>query len=680
MSGYTFFRLAKTQSLGKSYTGYRIALCIPVFLFMQKIAIAQDNSNALSWRNNIAYNAYLMRQVHQQYADRQTNFTKALSSKKTMEEYRDQSKNRYKKIIGEFPEKSDLKAKVTGKKNFKDFSVENIVFQSVPGRFVTANLYVPAGKGPFPGVLFLAGHGMPGKVSEQKEAIVLAQNGFVVLAVDPVGQGERIQLIDGDGKATTRGSTTEHTLLNVGANLVGTSVAAIEYWDNHRALDYLETRPEVDKSKLGCIGSSGGGTQTTYMLGLDDRIKVAVVCSYVSKRERVLELSGPSDGCQHIPYEGREGLEIGDFLLMISPKPLLIMSGLYDFVDYWGAQQTYSELKQAYQVLGQENKVAMFTAESGHGMPKPKREAAASWFRKWFYNDNVPVLEKENIPIPEQELLATSKGQVLKSFEDVISVALENSKQSEKFSAGRSTFIKGDSAAVKSKVMELLGINISANKIVIEPTGVIKARSHTVFKYQILKKGEMPVPVLVVYPEKIFAGSKAVLFLNENGKAEIMSNEKILETYINRGDILVLADLRGFGETADPMELNDTKYWNREYRNSMICLHIGKPVMGQRVTDINSIVDFIMTDPKFKSLKINLIANGDYGPAAIHAAYLDRRIAETEISGSIKSFEEIVKNPMFRDAYSNVLYGVLKYYDLKDLVLIGGKNRIRFVD
>jgi len=680
MTGNRLQRLSKFPKLGKSNLKYRFALSIPVFLFAVQAIFAQESTNALSWRNNIAYNSYLMREVHQQFDDREKAFTKALSSKKAMEEYRSKSIERYRTIAGTFPDKTDLKVKVTGKKSYQGFSVENILFQSTPGRYVTANLYLPDKKIPSPGILVLAGHGMSGKGSTQKEALILVQNGFVVMAVDPVGQGERVQLLDTEGKAATRGSTTEHTLLNAGANLGGTSVAMIEYWDNHRALDYLETRPEVDKNKLGCIGSSGGGTQTTYMLGLDERIKVAVVCSYVSKRERVLELNGPSDGCQHIPYEGREGLEIGDFLLMFSPKPLLIMSGLYDFVDYVGAQQTFGELKQAYKVLGEEDKVSMFTAESGHGMPKPKREAAASWFRKWLYQDNNPIQEKEIVPIPEKDLLVTKSSQVLTDFQDGISTSSENKLLTEQLAVSRAAFVKNKSDAMRAKVLDLLGIKLSDDKITVESTGTSKQRSHSIYKYQISKKGEMPVPVIVVYPEKVVADGRVKLYLNENGKSEILASDRNLEPFINRGDILVLADLRGFGETADPLEYNDTKYWNKEYRNAMISMHIGRPIMGQRVTDILSVIDFITSDGKLKDHKINMVANGAYGPAAVHAAYLDKRISQTEISRSYKSFEEIVKNPMQRDVYSNVLYGVLKYYDFNDLVYLAGSGRIRFVD
>ncbi|TDE18408.1 alpha/beta hydrolase family protein [Dyadobacter psychrotolerans] len=680
MSGNRLSRLSKFSKLGKSFKGYRFALSIPVFLFVHQIVFAQENANALAWRNNIAYNTYLLREVHQQFDDRKKAFSSALSSKKAMEQYRDKSIERYRSIVGSFPAKSDLKVKITGTKNYQGFTVENILFQSTPGRYVTANLYLPDKKGPSPGILILAGHGMSGKGSAQKEALILVQNGFAALTVDPVGQGERVQLLDGEGKAATRGSTTEHTLLNAGANLTGTSVAMIEYWDNHRALDYLETRPEVDKNKLGCIGSSGGGTQTTYMLGLDERIKVAVVCSYVSKRERVLELNGPSDGCQHIPYEGREGLELADFLLMFSPKPLLIMSGLYDFVDYVGAQQTFGELKEAYKVLGEENKVSMFTAESGHGMPRPKREAATSWFRRWFYQDNNPVQEKEMTSIPEKDLLVTNSSQVLTDFQDGISTLLENKLLTEQLATTRSAFVRNEIGIVKAKVLDLLGIKLSEEKITIEQTGTSRQRNFTIHKYQIAKNDEIPIPVVVIYPEKVSVNGKVTLYLNENGKAETLASDRALEPFINRGDILVLADLRGFGETADPLELNDTKYWNKEYRNAMTSMHIGKPVMGQRVTDILSVVDFINSDSKLKDHKINLVANGAYGPAAIHAAYLDKRISQTEISRSFKSFEEIVKNPMQRDVYSNVLYGVLKYYDLKDLVNLTGNGRIRYVD
>ncbi|UOQ68925.1 alpha/beta hydrolase family protein [Hymenobacter volaticus] len=640
----------------------------------------QVNSAALAWKNNTAYNSYLMRTVHQQYADRLMEVREAVSSQKAMLRYQQTRRARYQGILGDLPPKMALNARVVGSLAQAEFRVERIMFESAPHRYVTGNLYVPAGQGPFPVVLSLSGHGMNGKVSDQRVGILFASHGIAVFAVDPVAQGERLQLTDRNGNALTRGATTEHTLLNAGANLVGTSVAAYEYYDNTRALDYLETRPDLDKNKMGCIGSSGGGTQTTYLIALDQRIKAATVCSYVSRRERVLELSGPSDGCQHIPNEGREHLEISDFLTLFAPKPLLIMSGLYDFVDYWGATQAYDELKKVYHVFKADQQVSLFTAETGHGMPQPKREAAITWFRTWLCKDATPVLETAAAAIPEKELLCTSTGQISTAFPEAVSMPQYHQALAQGYAAQRAAFIRQDRAAVTQQVRALLGIMTPQAKIRVEGTGTVAARTYTLSKYQLNRAGEMPVPCVVLAPENVTPTATVVLYLNAAGKENILADEPTLNAFLNRGDLLVLADLRGFGETTDPAELNDLKYWTKEYRNAMLGLHIGAPVMGQRVLDIESLLDFITTDPNLKGHPVKLIANGLYGPAAVHAAYLDQRISSTEISRSVKSFQQLLQNPMQNDAYSNVLYGVLKYYDLQDLIEKAGSGKIRFVD
>ena len=639
-----------------------------------------QSNNALSWSMNTAYNSYLMRDVHQQYADREMEISKAFGSKEAILAYRDDCVRRYKKIVGDFSEKGDLNAKVVGTSNQDGFRIEKIIFESMPKRYVTANLYIPAGEGPFPVAVEMCGHGLGGKIPASQAAVLFALNKIAVMVVDPIGQGERIQFVDKNSQSLTRGSTTEHTLLNEGANLLGSSLAAYEYWDNHRAIDYLVARKDIDKSRIGVYGSSGGGTQTAYMVGLDDRIKVASVCSYFTQRERVLEIFGPSDGCQHIPYEGREHLEIADFVLMMAPKPVLIMSGLYDFVDYWGATRAFAELKNGYTVLGSPDKVGMVTIEGGHGMPKTKREALVTWFRKWMYNDNTPVEETQKNTIPSEDLICTSTGQVITSVTDQISIPDYHLNLSEQYNIQRNEFMKKGKTAVKDKVVELLGLSFPYEKIVAEQTGFMKMRNYDLFKFQIIRPGQMPVPCVVIYPEGARQNSPVVIYLNESGKDGILVDDQTLNSFINKNEILVAADLRGYGETTDPLILNDTKYRNHEYRNAMISMHIGKPIMGQRVIDIISLLDFTDTNDLLKGHKVSVVANGSYGPALVHAAFLDQRIDKAEISGSVKSFNDFLKNPMQRDIYTNVLYGVLKYYDLKNLIDISGKNRVRFVD
>jgi len=642
-------------------------------------ANGQINSDALPWGISAAYKHFMIYDVHQQYADRQKELAVAFTSKEAMLKYRDDRIQRYKKIIGDLPEKSSLNAKVVGSSNHDGFRVEKIIFESIPKRYVSAVLYIPEGKGPFPAALELPGHNVGGKVPGSPSPVLFALNGIAVMVIDPIGQGERIQFVDQNNVSLTRGSTTEHTLLNQGANLLGSSFPVYEFWDNHRAIDYLVTRPDIDKERIGVYGSSGGGNQSMYMLGLDERIMVAAIGVFFTQRERMLEIYGPKDGCQHIPYEGKEHLEIADFVIMKAPKPVFIMAGRYDSnADSWGTNQAFGELKKAYSVLGSPERVSMLTSERGHEIPKPMMEALVTWFHRWMTGDSTPIHETRKVIVPASDLQCTSTGQLNATFSDAVSIPSYHLAQYEKYAKQRADFLKNDKSIVTKKVIELLGITIPAEKIIPEETGTIKSANFDVKKYQITRVGQMPVPCVVLIPQNIKPGSPIMLYLNEGGKSEIMNDANTVDRN-KQENIMVAVDLRGFGETADPLSSSDPSQWNREYRNAMISLHTGKTIMGQRVIDLMSVLDFFDSDPLFKGHNVNIVANGNYGPIVIHTAYLDKRISSATITRSIKSYNEYLKNPLQRDVYTNVLYGVLKYYDLQDLVSLSG-NRVRFSD
>jgi hypothetical protein len=313
-------------------------------------------------------------------------------------------------------------------------------------------------------------------------------------------------------------------------------------------------------------------------------------------------------------------------------------------------------------------------------MPKEKREMPATWFRRWLCNDPKPVQEKQLFRIPESDQLCTSTGQVNTAFADAISIPRYQLDLASKLSSSRAKFLQQDEKLIQQKVLQLLGIGLPKEKITAEQTGFVQGRTYDLYKYQILRKGEIPVPCVVVMPEKVTKNGKVVLCLNESGKDAILIDEATLNNYVSQGDILVAADLRGYGETADPSSLNDTKYWNSEYRNTMTSLHIGKTIVGQRMIDILSLIDFVSADSRFAGHEIRLKVIGNYGLVAIHASYFDRRIAQTEISRSVKSYIEYLQNPMQRDVYTNVIPGVLQFYDLKDLADKAGKGRITFID
>jgi len=156
------------------------------------------------------------------------------------------------------------------------------------------------------------------------------------------------------------------------------------------------------------------------------------------------------------------------------------------------------------------------------------------------------------------------------------------------------------------------------------------------------------------------------------------SSDKVSSS-IRDGRIVVVADLRGVGETFDKSEQNDPKYWNQEYRNAMISLHLGQTLTGQRVADLVSIIKYIKTEYGNQFDPITIHANGLYGPVAIYAAIFEPSVKSVCVSGSVNTYYEFLENPLTNNAYSYVIPSLLRYFDIPELVEWIGSDRITFV-
>lgn len=628
---------------------------------------AQKEFNVMDWKTDVTLNTYLLHQMHQQYEKRTEAFSKALTSKKEAEAYIRSVQKKYRELIGELPERTPLNPVITGTIARKGYHIEKLVYESFPDHHVTANLYIPDGAKNLPAVLLFCGHEDVSKATEsyQKTAILFATNGFVVLVIDPISQGERHQLTE-NGKSLTRGGTTEHTLLNAGSNLFGGCTPADQLWDNVRGLDYLVTRKEVDSTRIGCLGNSGGAMQSIYFAGFEKRIQAIAVSSFLMKRQRTLELTGPSDGCSHISGEGKAGLEMNDLLMAGSPKPVLVLAGKYDFIDYEGTKAATEELKKLYSVLGQGAKVKLFTFEDGHGISKPKREEAVTWFRRWFYKDSKHVKEGELEVLDEKTLFVTAPGSVNVATLNEKNIQDRNLDLYARLSAARKNFMLQDDERVRNKIAERIGINPTNKVFSIETVGVIQKGSIVYRKLIVRKQSEPPLPLLVVFPPS--APKHIVVWLDSKGKNFVASDTLKVKSITGMETILILPDLRGQGETTDRAEANDPKYYNKEYRNALLSLHIGKTLVGQRATDILSVLNYIQQDSLFKPLPVQIRAFEETVVPALHAALFHSATTVLEESFSTISYRQLLENPATRDAYSFVIPGVLRYYDLPDLI------------
>ncbi|MBB2144519.1 hypothetical protein GM921_03410 [Pedobacter sp. LMG 31464] len=653
---------------------------LAIFIFSQFFictAFAQK-SNILDWKTDVSLNTYLVQQMHSQYDARRIAFNKAITSKTNTIAYIQSVKQKIKTVLGTLPQKASLNPQITGAIQKSDYRIEKIVYQSFKNHHVTANLYIPAGKGKFPAVLLFCGHEDLAKATEsyQQTAILFAKNGFVVFVIDPISQSERVQLTDETGKTLTRGSTTEHTLLNLSSNFLGTSVAVYELLDNVCGLDYLETRPEIDKTKIGCIGNSGGAMQAIYFAGFDDRVKIIAPCSYLASRERTLEMTGAADGCAQIPGEGSAHLEMSDYLIAAAPKPMLVLAGRYDFIDYTGTLQSVEELKKVYKSLASPEKLSLFTYDDGHGISKPKREAAVQWFRKWFYNDAKPIQEGNLETLTDKDLFASAKGKVNTSYSDEVTIAQRNIQLFKEKAEQRKLFGQQPIDQIRKKIKELLGITSTSEKIEVEKVGKGKiGHFDTEFDKIILrKKNEVPLPIRIYYPSA--KAKKIVIWISDDTK----KRDSIISQSLSEKseEIIIAVDLRGTGETTDKPELNDPKYFNKEYRNAILALHIGKPLLGQRMQDVLTVTEFINSNLELNELPIEINAIGLVGLPALHAGFFNPKIAKINLYQCISTYQDILNQLLTKDRYGAVINNVLSYYDIPNLADWVGAEKVKF--
>lgn len=366
---------------------------------------AQDDADTrlLRWLDHVA----------QQQLDRRAAEIQKIRTVEEAERRKQHVREKILEIIGGLPDHAGpLNAKVTGRIEKPNYVIEKVIFESLPQFYVTANLYLPKQPGRHPGVLIALGHWDEGKAAEQQLAANLAMKGFVALAWDPIGQGERVQAYDArTSKSLGAWSVEQHFQAGGQSLLAGESFARYRIWDAKRALDYLVSRPEVDAERIGCTGCSGGGTVTTYISALDSRIKAAAPACYMTSF-RMLFAGRIGDSEMSLPHFLSSGLELTDFVELFAPKPWLIVNTIGDFFPLEGARQIYEESQSWYRLYGAEDRIGWAVGPGEHGTPQPIREDIYRWMIRWLNNAKGDGREETVETLPAHELRATPTGQV----------------------------------------------------------------------------------------------------------------------------------------------------------------------------------------------------------------------------------------------------------------------------
>jgi hypothetical protein len=522
---------------------------------------------------------------------------------------------------------------------------------------------------PYPAVLVVCGHSANGKAYDgyQRATALLALNGIAGFIIDPIGQGERAQLLNAQGKRVVAGSTDEHSLVGHGAVLLGRNTASFEVWDGMRAIDYLESRKDIDATKgVGCMGNSGGGTQTAYLMALDDRIVCASPACYITSFEELLHTIGPQDAEQNIFGQVAFGMNHADYILLRAPKPTLMCVATKDFFSIDGAWDSFRQAKRVYTRLGKAECVDIAEFDGPHGWSQPLREAAVQWMVRWLRGEDRVVREPEIDVFSDAELNVTPHGQVL-LIDGAVSAFDVNMAENNHLAETRKSLWSDRSAA-------LAGVQRTAK---IDPGPKYDVKTVTQFddgrgqlpRYIVQREGGVPLPIAVFPAESPSDKTRRVLYVSPRGwSADAQSDGPILKL-VAQGNTVIAVDVSGIGETASVKGEWYNKRFGGEGRNATVAYLLGHSLLARRAEDIWAAAKFTAQEIEPKdSGKIDLVASGELGPPALHAAALHPELFnKVRIERSLHSFTSIVETPVVENQWVHMIHGALRVYDLPDL-------------
>ncbi len=607
----------------------------------------------------------------QQATDRRAAEFEKLETPEQVAAYQKRLRGFFVERLGGLPTRTPLNAQVTGREQRDGYRIEKIIFESQPKHYVTAILYLPEGKPPFPGVLVPCGHSSNGKARDlyQRAPILLAKNGLVALCYDPIDQGERHQLLDDEGKPIITSSTMGHNMAGVGAVLLGRNTATYRTWDGMRAIDYLCSRPEVDAHRIGCTGISGGGTMTSYLMALDDRILAAAPGCYLTTFQRLLETVGPQDAEQTIFAQIGFGMDHPDYTLMRAPKPTLIMTATNDYFDITGAWQNFRQGKRVYGYLGFPERVDMIEAAGKHGFPPAMRIAATRWMRRWLLHVDDAITETE-FPVAQDEALwCTPRGEVL-LLDGARSVYDLNIEQETTLAKDRKRFWNETAREeALAEVRRITGIRKLGDlpKPKVTKTGELRREGYRIDKL-VLQPGEgLAIPALLFVPDA--PRGEGYLYVHADGKQTDAAPGGAIEKLVADGHLVFAPDLSGIGETRPTGKHSYARYLPPDWRESTIAYLLGTSLLAMRAEEIQLCARFLSEAGSSEAgCPVRLVSIGRVGPPALHAAALQRELfTGVTLRNSLVSWANVVHTPQSKNQFVNLVHGALRRYDLPNL-------------
>lgn len=596
-------------------------------------------------------------------------------------QYQDRLRKQFTQAVGGFPERTPLNGRVVGAVEKTGYRVEKVIFDSQPNHSVTAALFLPDAnrfQPPYPGILVPCGHSATGKAMDvyQKACALAALNGLAALIFDPIDQGERHQLIDENGKGRLSG-TSGHNMVAAGSILLGRNTARFEIWDGMRGIDYLQSRPDVDPQRIGCMGNSGGGTQTAYLMSLDERIACASPSCYIcSLYGRLIRNYDPQDAEQNIYGQLAWGMDHVDYCMMRAPKPTLLCTATRDYFNIEDAWASFRDAKRLYTRMGFPERMSLVETDEPHGYSLHLRQGAVRWMMRWLLGRDEAITEPADLKVlTEEEIRCTPKGEVL-LMEGQRSVYDLNRDCERNLSAKRKQLWDSTPQAdLLKRIREMTGIReakalpkLKAEKIGSEPGNGYRA-DH----YVLVPEEGIYLPALLFVPQGEQT-RQAVLYVHSDGKdADIEVPRRLAAS----GKAVLAVDIRGIGETQSPPRAYFAMpNHGRDAQDFYTAYLLGRCYLGMRVEDILACAMWLAQNgSSAKASPVHLVAIGPLGVAALHAAALEPNLfASVKLVRTLTAWSNVVEQGYVKTPYSCMVHGALTLYDLPDLVgLLGNR-------
>lgn len=542
---------------------------------------------------------------------------------------------------GGFPQQhAPLEARILETLDRPDYRIEKIVFQTLPGVFMTASAWVPKISGKLPAVLCVHGHWAGAKQDPHVQARCagLARLGFFVLAVDAFGAGERAI---GEQLGEYHGEMTAATLFPIGRPLSG-----IQVYENGRAVDYLCSRPEVDPQRIGITGASGGGNQSMYAGAWDERFKaVAPVCSVGTYQAY---LGAACCMCEVVP--GALAMtEESRILALTAPRALLIISATQDAFQFsvGEAAKSISAARPVFSLYNLPDLPRHTVVESPHDYNQPMREAMYGFMTQHLKGQGTgqPIPEP-SISLEEPEALRCYPGTTRP--DDWLTLPQFAAREARGLLQSRKPLPPSE---LRQRLERLLGGTETG-----AGTGQLTSPAPGTFELQLKPEAGLQLQLVGRNPKSADAGLRLILTGQGSDHPWVREQQRLAEA---AGTGWAVLELRATGR----MEVSGDRIGKAPDHNSAEwSLWLGRPLCGQWVRDIR--LTAALLREKLPCSSIELVASGTGSFAALAAVAIDENIDGADITGLLTTF--VSDKPYVGQRLADMVPGILR--DAGDVV------------